>query len=73
MAVVLMWLIQVEENTLFSQTFFLMEGYVPDGLKTVVVTNLIKKATLPADNLNNYRPVSGLSFIVLNEWLLISC
>ena len=41
----------------------LMEGYVPDGFKTVVVTPLIKKANRPVDDLKNYRPVSGLSFI----------
>ena len=41
----------------------LMESYVPDGFKTAVVTPLIKEATLPADDLKNYCPVSGLSFI----------
>ena len=41
----------------------IMEGYVPDGFKTAVVTPLIIKATLLADDLKNYRPVSGLSFI----------
>ena len=41
----------------------LMEGCVPDGFKTAVVSPLIKKATLPADDFKNYRPVSGLSFI----------
>ena len=41
----------------------LMESYVPDSFKTAVVTPLIKKATLPADDLKNYRPVSGLGFI----------
>ena len=40
-----------------------MEGCFPDGLKTAVVTPLIKKATLPADDFKNYHPVSGLSFI----------
>ena len=39
-----------------------MEGYVPDGFKTLVVTPLIKKATLPAVDLKHYHPVSGLSF-----------
>ena len=28
-----------------------------------MVTPLIKKANLPSDNLKNYCPVSGLSFI----------
>ena len=40
-----------------------MEGCVPDGFKTAVVSPLIKKATLPADDIKNYRPVSGLSFM----------
>ena len=40
-----------------------MEGCVNDGFKTAVVTPFIKKANLPADDLKNYRPVSGLSFI----------
>ena len=35
----------------------------PYGFKTAVVSPLIKKATLPADDFKNYRPVSGLSFI----------
>ena len=41
----------------------LMEGCVPDGFKTAVVSPLIKKATLPADDFKIYHPVSGLSFI----------
>ena len=41
----------------------LMEGCIPDGFKTAVVSPLIKKATLPADDSKNYRPVPGLSFI----------
>ena len=41
----------------------LSEGLVPDGLKQAVVTPLIKKASLPVEDLKNYRPVSGLSFI----------
>ena len=41
----------------------LWEGLVPDGFKKAVVTPLIKKASLPVDDLKNYRPVSGLSFI----------
>ena len=40
-----------------------MEGCVPDAFKTAVVTPLIKKATLPSDDLMNYGPVSALSFI----------
>ena len=38
----------------------LMEGCVPKAFKTAV----IKKANLPSDDLKNYRPVSGLSFIL---------
>ena len=41
----------------------LWEGLVPDGFKKAVVTPLIKKASLPVEDLKNYRPVSGLSFI----------
>ena len=41
----------------------LMEECVQDAFKTAVVTLLIKKANLLADDLKNYRPVSGLSFI----------
>ena len=39
------------------------EGLVPDDFKKAVVTPLIKKASLPVEDLENYRPVSGLSFI----------
>ena len=41
----------------------LLEGCVPDGFKTAVVSPLIKKATLPTDDFKNYRPVSDLSFM----------
>ena len=41
----------------------LLEGAVPDGFKSAVVTPLIKKSSLSKDELKNYRPVSGLSFI----------
>ena len=40
----------------------LREGLVPDGFKKAVPP-LIKKASLPVEDLKNYRPVSGLSFI----------
>ena len=40
-----------------------MEGCVPDGFKIAVVSPLLKKATLPADDFKNYHPVSGLGFI----------
>ena len=32
----------------------LREGLVPDGLKKAVVTPLIKKASLPVEDLKNY-------------------
>ena len=41
----------------------LSEGAVPDGFKSAVVTPLIKKSSLSKDDLKNYHPVSGLSFI----------
>ena len=41
----------------------LREGLVPDGFKKAVVTPLIKKASLPVEEVKNYRPVSGLSLI----------
>ena len=41
----------------------LSEGAVPDGFKSAVVTPLIKKSSLSKNDLKNYRPVSGLSFI----------
>lgn len=41
----------------------LAEGCFPSQLKCAVITPLIKKATLPKDELKNYRPVSGLIYI----------
>ena len=41
----------------------LWEGLVPDGFKKAVVTPLIKKASHFVEDLKNYCPVSGLSFI----------
>ena len=41
----------------------LMEGCIPEAFKIAVVTPLIKMANIPSDDLRNYRPVSGLSFI----------
>ena len=41
----------------------LMEGCVPESFKSAVVTPLIKKPNLPSNDLKNYRPVSGLSFV----------
>ena len=40
-----------------------MEGCVLEAFKSAMVTPLIKKANLPSDDLKNYCPVSGLSFI----------
>ena len=41
----------------------LLEGLVPHVFKKAVVSPLIKKASLPVEDLKNYTPVSGLSFI----------
>ena len=41
----------------------LTEGAVPAGFKKAIVSPLIKKSSLPPDELKNYRPVSGLNFI----------
>ena len=41
----------------------LSEGAVLDGFTSAVVTPLIKKSSLSKDDLKNYHPVSGLSFI----------
>ena len=41
----------------------LSKGLVPDGFKKAVVTPVIKKASLPVEDLKNYHPVYGLSFI----------
>ena len=41
----------------------LTEGAVLGGLKKAIVSPLIKKSSLPPDELKNYRPISGLSFI----------
>ena len=43
--------------------FSLSEGVVFSGFNKAVVTQLIKKASLPPDNFKNYRPVSGLCYI----------
>ena len=43
--------------------YSLLEGAVPDSFKSAVVTPLIKKSSLSKDELKNYHPVSGLSFI----------
>ena len=41
----------------------LIEGVVSQQFKKAVITPLIKKASLPSDNLKNYCPVSGLCFM----------
>ena len=41
----------------------LIEGSFPNSFKKAVVTPLIKKASLPREDLKNYRPVSGLCFL----------
>ena len=41
----------------------LFEGVFPKQFKKVFVTPLIKKASLPSDNLKNYCLVSGLCFM----------
>src|SRR3954470_18903102 len=38
-------------------------GYFPDSLKIAVVTPLLKKPTLDKEILNNYWPISNLSFL----------
>lgn len=43
--------------------FSLHEGCFPSRLKCASITPLIKKASLPKDDLKSYRPVSGLIFI----------
>ena len=42
----------------------LIEGVFPQQFKKAVVTPLIKKASLPNDDLENYRLVSGLCFML---------
>ena len=41
----------------------LLFDVVPETMKHVVVTSLLKKASLVADLLKNYRPVSNLQVI----------
>ena len=41
----------------------LTEGVFPQNFKKAVITSLIKKASLPNEDLQNYRPVSGLCFM----------
>jgi hypothetical protein len=41
----------------------LSSGVFPDEMKLALVTPLLKKASLSPENLDNYRPVSNLSFL----------
>ena len=41
----------------------LQDGVFPEPFKNAIVTPLIKKTLLPKDDLKNYQPVSGLSFL----------
>ena len=41
----------------------LQSGCVPASMKSAIVTPIIKKPNLDSTNLNNFRPVSNLSFI----------
>ena len=51
----------------------LTQGSFPCNFKKAVVTPLLKKQSLPKDELKNYRPVSGLCFISkLVEWVVAS-
>ena len=51
----------------------LSEGLVPESFKKVVVTPLIKRLLCHCDDINNYRPVSGLCFkYKLVEWVVAS-
>jgi hypothetical protein len=43
--------------------FSLSEGIFPSRFKTAHVRPLLKKPSLPPDDLNNYRPISNLNFI----------
>ena len=43
--------------------YSLIDGSFPSAFKRAVVNPLIKKVSLPRNNLKNYRPVSGLCFL----------
>ena len=42
----------------------LSNGFVPGGFKKTIITPLIKRSSLPPNELKIYRPVSGLGFIL---------
>ena len=41
----------------------LADGVFPKKIQKAIVTPLIKKASLPSEDLENYEPVSGLCFM----------
>ena len=41
----------------------LQEGHLPSSQKTAIVTPILKKANADPDELKNYRPISGLTFM----------
>jgi hypothetical protein len=41
----------------------LSSGVIPDSMKLASITPLLKKASLNQEELSNFRPVSGLSFL----------
>ena len=41
----------------------LREGHLPASQKLAIITPLVKKSSLDANELKNYRPVSNLSFL----------
>ncbi|MEJ4486827.1 reverse transcriptase domain-containing protein, partial [Enterococcus faecium] len=41
----------------------LLTGYVPVSFKTAVIKPLLKKTSLDAEDIANYRPISNLTFI----------
>ena len=43
--------------------FSLSEGIFPSSFKQAIVHPLLKKPSLPDDDLNNFRPISNLNFI----------
>ena len=50
----------------------LVDGVFPQQFNKSAVTPLIKKASLPNEDLKNYHPVSGLCFISkLVEWVVV--
>ena len=53
----------VETDLLQIVNSLLASGIFPKSLKTAAIKPLIKNRTLDASVMNNYRPVSNLSFI----------